>query len=134
MRICRFPLTQFYEHSPNHHRFKASNIAALYKKRWQIEMLFKRIKQNYPLRYFLGDNENAIRIQIWCSLICDLLIKRIQESVTQRKWAYSNLASIIRLHLGTYIHLTAFLNYPEKALLQYKKQIQPERWTLFDGA
>ena len=39
-------------------------IAQLYKQRWQIELLFKRIKQRYPLKYFLGDNPNAIKIQI----------------------------------------------------------------------
>ena len=43
---------------------RADLIAALYKIRWQIELLFKQLKQNFPLRYFLGDNENAIKIQI----------------------------------------------------------------------
>ena len=36
----------------------------LSKKRWQIELLLKQLKQNFPLKYFLGDNENAIIIQI----------------------------------------------------------------------
>ena len=99
----------------NHQRFNPSKIALFYQKRWQIELLFKRLKQNYPLRYFLGDNENAIRIQIWCSLICDLLVKIIQDKVTRRKWSYSNLASIIRLHLGNYFDLAKFLDNPDKA-------------------
>ena len=42
-------------------------IAQLYKKRWSIELLFKRLKQNMPLQYFLGDNQNAIKIQVWGS-------------------------------------------------------------------
>jgi IS4 transposase len=100
----------------NHYRFKASKIAQIYKHRWQIEVLFKRLKQNYPLKYFLGDNENAIKIQIWCSLICDLLIKLIKEKGTKRNWSYANLASIIRLHLGTYIDLRRFLDDPDRAL------------------
>ena len=50
----------------NSTEFTAYTITQLYKKRWQIELLFKRLKQNFPLQYFLGDNENAIRIQIWC--------------------------------------------------------------------
>src|SRR5439155_11588535 len=37
-------------------------IAALYKTRWQIEILYKQLKQNFPLKYFLGDNQNAIII------------------------------------------------------------------------
>ena len=35
---------------------------------------FKRLKQNFPIKYFLGDNRNAIPIQIWVSLIAWLLV------------------------------------------------------------
>jgi IS4 transposase len=48
----------------NNNRMKAITIANIYKQRWQIECLFKRLKQNYPLKYFLGETENAIKIQI----------------------------------------------------------------------
>jgi hypothetical protein len=99
----------------NNTHLSAASIAALYRKRWQIEILFKRFKQNYPLKYFLGDNENAIKIQIWCALICDLLIKII-KSLAGRKWSFSNLASLVRIHLMTYIDLYAFLSNPERAL------------------
>lgn len=99
----------------NNTRLAASTIASLYKKRWQIEILFKRFKQNYPLKYFLGDSENAVKIQIWCSLIADLLIKII-KSIAAKRWSFSNLASLIRIHLMTYIDLFSFLKNPEKAL------------------
>ncbi len=115
----------------NHLRFKPSTIAQFYKHRWQIELLFKRLKQNYPLRYFLGENENAVRIQIWCSLICDLLTKVVKEKVTSRKWAYSNLASIIRIHLGTYIDLKRFLDNPDQALNRVNSNSYREQYTLF---
>ncbi len=39
----------------NNFRMAPATIAALYRKRWQIEVLFKRLKQNYPLKYFLGE-------------------------------------------------------------------------------
>jgi len=103
----------------NNTRMKAITIANIYKKRWQIECLFKRLKQNYPLKYFLGDNENAIKIQIWCSLITDLLIKIVKDKVN-RKWSFSNIAAMIRLHLMTYIHLIKFLQNPDKALIKYR--------------
>jgi hypothetical protein len=106
-----------FEFLTNNLDFSPLTIAQIYKQRWQIEVLFKRIKQNYPLKNFLGDNENAIKIQIWCALIADLLLKVI-SSRTIRKWSFSNLASMIRLHLMTYIHLFKFLNHPEKALLK----------------
>jgi Domain of unknown function (DUF4372)/Transposase DDE domain len=99
----------------NNTRLAPATIASLYKKRWQIEILFKRFKQNYPLKYFLGDNENAVKIQIWCALIADLLIK-IVKSLVAKKWSFSNLASIIRIHLMTYINVFTFLKNPEKEL------------------
>ena len=101
-----------FEFLTNNFSLSAEHIADLYKKRWQIELLFKRIKQNFPLKYFLGDNENAIKIQIWCAFIADLLIKLVQVQL-KRKWAFSNLSSIIRLHLMSYIHLFNFLNTPD---------------------
>jgi hypothetical protein len=105
----------------NNTTYSPATIAQIYKRRWQIELLFKRLKQNYPLRDFLGDNENAIKIQIWCSLITDLLLKII-KSRTTRKWSYANIAGMVRLHLMTYLKLTDFLNNPEKALLFYEEK------------
>lgn len=102
-----------FEFLTNNFELPASHIADIYKKRWKIEVLFKRIKQNFPLKYFLGDNENAIKIQIWCAFIADLLIKIVQLKL-KKKWAFSNLSSIIRLHLMSYINLFNFLNNPDK--------------------
>ena len=102
----------------------AGHIALIYKKRWQIELLFKQLKQNFPLKFFLGDNENAIKIQIWCALIVNLLITAIQKKI-KRKWAFSNLASFCRLHLFNYIHLTKFLENPEKDwIIERSAQLQ----------
>jgi hypothetical protein len=107
-----------FEFLTNNLEFSPLTIAQIYQRRWQIETLFKRIKQNYPLRNFLGDNENAIRIQVWCALIADLLLKIISGQI-KRIWSFSNLSSMIRLHLMTYINLRKFLNGPEKALKEF---------------
>lgn len=88
-------------------------IAGLYKKRWQIELLFKRLKQNFPLKYFLGDSENAIKIQVWVCLIAQLIMKVIQ-CLAEKKWAYSNMVSLIKLHLFSYIKLFNFLKNPDQ--------------------
>jgi Transposase DDE domain/Domain of unknown function (DUF4372) len=106
----------------NNMELPALTIAKYYQRRWQIETFFKRIKQNYPLRYFLGDNENAIKIQIWCVLIADLLLKVIKQG-TRSRMSYSNMKSLIRLHLMTYMNLIDFLKSPEKALVR-KIQLQ----------
>jgi IS4 transposase len=86
----------------------AEKIALIYKWRWQIELLFKQLKQNFPLKYFLGDNENAIEIQIWSALLANLLITLIKSKIN-RKWAFSNMVSIIRQQLMNYINIYSFL-------------------------
>jgi len=102
---------------------EADIVALIYKKRWYIETLFRKLKQNFPLKYFLGDNQNAIEIQIWISYISMLLMEVIRKRV-KRKWAFSNMVSMVRFHLMNYIKLIAFLNEPEKAWSeQNKKQI-----------
>lgn len=53
----------------------AIEIAALYKRRWQIELLFRWIKQHLRIRKFLGNNDNAIRLQILAAMIAYLLLR-----------------------------------------------------------
>jgi putative transposase len=53
----------------------ADQIAALYKARWQIELLFRWIKQNLRLRKFLGRSQNAIRLQLLAAMIAYLLLR-----------------------------------------------------------
>lgn len=101
----------------NDEKLKPATIAGIYKMRWNIETHFKSIKQNFQLRYFLGDTANAIQIQLWCALIADLLIKLIMNIAAKKQWAFSNLCSLIRMHLGTYVNLISFLLSPEKALM-----------------
>ena len=53
----------------------AVEIAALYKSRWQIELLFRWIKQHLNIRKFLGNNDNAIRLQVLAAMIAYLLLR-----------------------------------------------------------
>ena len=53
----------------------AIDIADLYKARWQIELLFRWIKQHLDIRKFLGTNDNAIRLQIIAAMIAYLLLR-----------------------------------------------------------
>jgi hypothetical protein len=74
----RDPISKkLFQFITNNEELAPLTIANYYRQRWQIETFFKRIKGNYPLQYFLGNNENAIKIQIWCSLIADLLLRVI---------------------------------------------------------
>lgn len=89
---------RYYEFISNSIDSTAEEIAFLYKKRWGIELLFKKMKQNFQLHYFYGENENAIRTQVWCTLIAQLLMKVIQK-MAQTKKAFSVVASLVRIHL-----------------------------------
>jgi len=105
---------RLFEFITNNFELSAEKIALIYKKRWQIELLFKQLKQNFPLKYFLGDNENAIEIQIWTAMLANLLITLVRSRL-KRKWAFSNMVSIIRQQLMNYINIYAFLEDPEKS-------------------
>jgi len=112
-------LKREFEFLTNLFEMRPDLVAAIYKLRWQIELLFKQLKQNFPLKYFLGDNENAIKIQIYCALIANLLMTVIQK-VVKKPWAFSNLVSFCKIHLFNYIHLVRFLNNPDKDWIQEK--------------
>lgn len=90
-------------------------IVAIYRRRWQIESLFKQIKQNFPLRYFYGESANAIKIQIWVTLIANLLLSVLQSTL-HRHWSFSGLATMVRIVLMYYLHLEKFLNQPDADL------------------
>ena len=115
--------SRLFEFITNNFELTAEKVALIYKKRWQIELLFKQLKQNFPLKYFLGDNENAIEIQIWTAMLANLLITLVKSSV-KRRWAFSNLVSIIRQQLMSYIDIYRFLEDPEgswRAILKENK-------------
>jgi len=61
----------------------AAEIARLYKERWDIELLFKWIKQNLKIRSFLGRSENAVRIQIYVALIAFMLLRILHHTAAR---------------------------------------------------
>lgn len=52
----------------------SEQIALLYKNRWQVELFFKWIKQHLKIKSFWGTSENAVRIQIFCTIIAYCLV------------------------------------------------------------
>ena len=92
----------------NNFKISANQIALIYKNRWMIELLFKQIKQNFPLRYFWGDSLNAIKIQVYCVLIAQLLMVVIRKKSATKK-SFWNMITVIRLHLMSYVNLLEFI-------------------------
>jgi len=95
----------------NHHDFEASTISDIYKDRWEIELFFKALKQTLKIKTFVGESENALRIQIWTALIAILILKWLHH-LSKVTWSFSNLASMLRLNLFTYRDLFAWLQDP----------------------
>ena len=66
------------------------------------------MKQNFTLNYFLGDNENAIEIQIWCALIA-LVLLQVLHKENEATLAFTVLTAIVRLHLMNYIGIISVI-------------------------
>lgn len=90
VRVVRYrdPETKHvYEFITNNFHLSAKTIAEIYKSRWDIELFFKWIKQNLKIKTFLGTSENAVRIQIWTSLMVYVLceyMKYVSKSTFSR--------------------------------------------------
>jgi len=113
-----------YEFICNNLTISAEEIALLYKKRWNIELLFKKLKQNFQLNYFYSETENGIKTQIWCTLIAQLLLQ-VLKIKTETKKAFSTIAALVRMFVIS--HLDVFWvvtncrrTYPKKAKIVSK--------------
>ena len=117
----------------NDMEMEVEDIVGIYRKRWEIELLFKQLKQNFPLRYFYGESANAIKIQIWVTLIANLLLMVMQKRI-RRSWSFSNLATMFRIMLMYYVNCYTFFEHPDKDWLKILERHDPvpDEPTLFD--
>ena len=79
----------------NHLELAAATIAAIYKERWQVELLFRALKQSLRVKTFVGTSPNALKTQLWTALIAMLLVKYLQLRSTFG-WSLSNLVALLR--------------------------------------
>lgn len=91
--------------------FSPATIAAIYRECWQIELLFKALKQNLKIKTFVGTSANALHIQIWTALIAMLILKFLQ---LKSRWggSLSNLVALLRMNLFVHRDLWAWLDQP----------------------
>ena len=95
----------------NDFKLAASTIAALYKARWNIEIFFRNLKQNFHIKSFVGTTRNAVEIQIWTALITMLLLSYMR-SIAKYPWHFSNLVHSLRLNTFTKLNLLIWLDNP----------------------
>lgn len=114
----------------------ALTVSLLYKNRWDIELLFKQIKQNFELKYFLSDSENGIRSQIWVALILNLVFTVIHRRIKQAE-DFSTLVQVAAKNLSSYIDLKLFLTHTQEYCRSWFKQevgkIQLGPWEDWEG-
>ncbi|NCP61445.1 MAG: IS4 family transposase [Flavobacteriales bacterium] len=95
---------RIYEFITNNFEISNEEVAFLYKKRWDIELLFKKLKQNFQLHYFYSETENGIRTQVWCTLIAHLLLT-VLKVITKTQKAFSTIAALIRIYLISHLDM-----------------------------
>ncbi len=112
----------------NNSHLKATDIALLYKSRWDIEMFFKWIKQHLKVKTFWGQSENAVKTQIWIAVSVYVLV-----AIAKKKFMLNQtLYEILQV-----LSISIFEKMPINQLfqdtqLQYFKELNYNQLTLFD--
>ena len=109
----------------NNLSWTANTVSELYKARWAVEVFFKHLKQLFRVKTFVGTSPNAVRIQMWCSMIAILLVYYLKREA-KYKWHLSNLITFFRINLFVKIDLWKWLNNPI-----IEKANSPPQLTLF---
>lgn len=111
-----------YQFLTNSRKLKASEVAALYKERWQIELFFKWIKQNLKVKTFLGTSENAVLTQLWIAL-CVYLLLCYFKFMAKYRGSISEILRLLQLNLFEKRPFTDLLKPPDNCL---KEPISPQ--------
>ena len=120
---------RLYDFITNNFEISREEVAYIYKLRWNIELLFKKLKQNFQLHYFYSETENGIKTQIWCTLIAQLLL-HVLKVASKSKKAFSTVAALIRIHLISNIDvLWMVTNYTRSYTKRKKKRKPPDLQT-----
>lgn len=97
----------------NNFVLKASDIALLYKQRWQVELFFRWIKQHLRVTSFWGNTENAVRIQIYVAIITYCLVAIVEHDCELKRTTFNVLRVESRV-LTDKTPIRDLFNGPEK--------------------
>ena len=95
---------RIYQFITNNWDISPQEVALIYKYRWTIELVFKKLKQNFQLHFFYSGSENGIKTQVWVTLIAHLLLTVLKRKSKSNK-AFSTIAALIRIHLISHLDL-----------------------------
>ena len=80
----------------NNFEVGATEISALYRHRWDIEVFFKWIKQNITVKTLWGYSENAVKVHLWAAIITYLTVARIKADY-KSPYSITEVATLIRI-------------------------------------
>ena len=113
----------WFEFLSNDFDLTAQQIADLYRNRWEIELFFKKLKQNLKIKSFIGTSKNAVMNQkIGTAAVATLLIE-ILRRIARYHWSFSRLLKFVGLNLLTYKKLNVWVNRPD---FRVQKQSPPK--------
>jgi hypothetical protein len=112
---------RIYEFITNNFEISNEEVALIYKLRWNIELLFKKLKQNFQLHYFYSETENGIKTQIWCTLIAQLLLMVLRVKSESKK-AFSTIAALVRIHLISNLDVFWMVENSRRTYIRSKKR------------
>lgn len=92
----------------NNFEWSAATVAELYRARWQVELLFKELKQTLQLKDFYGENANAVAWQVWTAMLVHLLLRYLAYC-SSWKGSYTRFSGVVRAALWERTDLTVLL-------------------------
>lgn len=92
--------------------YQSQTIIMLYKNRWEIEPFFKKLKQNFELRWFFSDSQEGIKTQVWVALIANLIFSVIHKRVKETE-QFTTLVAMARSNMISYVCLVSLINAKE---------------------
>ena len=113
----------------NNFDISASEVACLYRHRWDIEVFFKWVKQNIVVKTLWGYSENAVRTHLWVAIIAYLILARIKANY-KSPYSVTEVATLVRISALEKISLGELITKPRDSvnLNQSVKEL-----TLFDN-
>ncbi len=105
---------KIYKFLTNGMKLEATQVAALYKERWQIEQFFRWIKQNLKIKTFLGTSRNAVLTQLWIALIVYLLLSYI-KFMAKLGVTLTQILRVLQLNLFERKPLAELLRPPDRS-------------------
>ena len=113
----------------NHFELQATQVALLYKSRWQVELFFKWIKQNLRIRAFVGNSVNAVKTQIWIAISTYVLVAIVRKRL-QLTASLHTILQVLSLSLFERVPINQLMVHAADEDLEMKAS---EQFSLFEN-